>query len=227
MTESRNPKDLWTPEGWRPPVDRQRKWRRSPAFKLPSCKWRAKQPIREQRILQGCFTPQRSAKRACLGQTSWNHALCDLENGRAHLKALKQFFLLCQLPRLCTNERNTSTLRPGKHQKIQQMLTKGKTTSLLALPLINHLVPKPIPQPDASTSHPQLSFYIPTPITTKTSLLPPLNQFKPIMSRPKSTTTLIGQRCGNHIQKKEEDCHPFWSLLQLFRENMQTFAIYL
>ncbi len=69
--------------------------------------------------------------------------------------------------------------------------TMGETTNLFALPLINQLIPKTIPQPDTSTSHPHYYKNMPR--------LAPLNPFKPIMSRPtKSLTTLIGQRRALH-----------------------------
>lgn len=93
------------------------------------------------------------------------------------------------------------------------MLTKGKghtnTTNLFALPLINHLVPEPIPQPDTSASHPHsphipaTEFFIPTPTPEKHPCLAPLNPFKPIMSRPTKSLNLIGQRNGNHGHMKE------------------------
>ncbi len=104
-------------------------------------------------------------------ETSWNHALHNLENGHADSKALKHlleyalsFFIgfrdYAQIRRNAT--RLGLSLKQIKSRKAPKGTTKGKghintvgeTTNLLALPLINHLVPKPIPQPDTSPSHP-------------------------------------------------------------------------
>ncbi len=116
VTESRNPKDLWTPEGWRPVVDKQRKWRHLPAFKLPSCKWRGKTAN------QGTKNPARVFHTTKISiasvpkpnETSWNHALHNLENGHADSKALKHLLeyalsFFYWLSRLCSNQEKCNT----------------------------------------------------------------------------------------------------------------------